>query len=145
MKRLGNTYMAELSENQIEKLLQNYLTRMLEEDKRDRDQKRNSWTNLDDHAEAMAHLQHDCYRELAIGNFSRVLGAVDRLLQKERIELERDGISYERLCREMLKVMINYLEIDIRRTRLDYSMDDLPFPEFLPAEEMGKAPPHEPR
>ncbi|MGD8372409.1 MAG: hypothetical protein PVI19_12740 [Syntrophobacterales bacterium] len=137
--------MAELSENQIEKLLQDYLAKMLEEDKRNRNQGENSWTNLDDHADATAHLQHDCYRELAIGNFSRVLGAVDRLIRQEGIELKRDGISYEKLCREMLKVMINYLEIDIRRTRLDYSTDDLPFPEFLPAEEMGKAPPHEAR
>lgn len=137
--------MAELSENQIEKLLQNYLAKMLEEDKRDSNQGENSWTNLDDHADAMAHLQHDCYRELAIGNFSRVLGAVDRLLRQEKIKLERGGMSYEKLCREMLKVMINYLEIDIRRTRLDYSTDDLPFPEFLPAEEMGKAPPHDAR
>jgi hypothetical protein len=137
--------MAELSENQIEKLLQNYLAKMLEEDKRDSNQGENSWTNLDDHADAMAHLQHDCYRELAIGNFSRVLGAVDRLLRQEKIKLERGEMSYEKLCREMLKVMINYLEIDIRRTRLDYSTDDLPFPEFLPAEEMGKAPPHDAR
>lgn len=137
--------MAELSENQIEKLLQNYLAKMLEEDKRDSNQGENSWINLDDHADAMAHLQHDCYRELAIGNFSRVLGAVDRLLRQEKIKLERGGMNYEKLCREMLKVMINYLEIDIRRTRLDYSTDDLPFPEFLPAEEMGKAPPHDAR
>lgn len=137
--------MAELSENQIEKLLQNYLAKMLEEDKRDSNQGENSWINLDDHADAMAHLQHDCYRELAIGNFSRVLGAVDRLLRQEKIKLERGEMSYEKLCREMLKVMINYLEIDIRRTRLDYSTDDLPFPEFLPAEEMGKAPPHDAR
>ncbi|NIU09106.1 MAG: hypothetical protein GWN81_09710, partial [Phycisphaerae bacterium] len=84
--------MAELSENQIEKLLQNYLAKMLEQDKRDSNQGENSWTNLDDHADAMAHLQHDCYRELAIGNFSRVLGAVDRLLRQEKIKLERGGM-----------------------------------------------------
>jgi hypothetical protein len=30
-----------------------------------------------------------------------------------------------------MKVMINRLEIEMRRTRLDYSLDDLPFPEIL--------------
>jgi hypothetical protein len=66
--------------------------------------------------------------ELAIGNYSRATGAVDRLLAEKGLELDRDGLSYKKVCRGMMQVMINHLEIDMRRTRLDYSLDDLPFP-----------------
>mgnify|MGYP001556850935 FL=1 len=90
-----------------------------------------SWSaevGLDEHVDAMANLQHDCRMELAICNYSRATGAVDRLLAEKGIELDRDGPSYKKVCRGMMQVMINYLEIDMRRTRLDYSLDDLPFP-----------------
>jgi hypothetical protein len=53
------------------------------------------------------------------------------LLAENGIKLDQDGRSYKNLCREMMKVMINYLEIDIRRTRLDHSLEDLPFPEIV--------------
>jgi len=127
----GEKGMAELTDTQIKALLQGYLKQVLEEDERNRvlggkscrDEKR-----LDDHVDAMAYLQHDCHRELAIGNTSRAIGAVNRLLVEKGIELDCDGLSYENLCREMMKVIINHLEIDIRRTRLDYSLDNLPFP-----------------
>ena len=129
--------MVELTENQIENMLQNYLKKMMEEDERDRNQGGKNWIDPDDHVDDMVHLQHDCYRELAIGNLSRAFGAVDRLLQEKKIKLQRDGLSYEKLCREMMKVMINYLEIEIRRTRRDYTLDDLPFPELLRPRNMG--------
>ena len=128
---------AELTDAKILAMLRSYLRLMLEEHENSRVQGNKSWTNneqLDDHIEAMAYLQHDCYRELAVGNFSRAIGAVGRLLEEQGLELERSGPVYEKLCREMIKVKINYLEIDIRRTRLDYSLDDLPFPEFFPLE-----------
>ncbi len=123
--------MAELTDSQIRALLQGYLKQVLEEDERNRvlggkscrDEKR-----LDDHVDAMAYLQHDCHRELAIGNTSRATGAVNRLLVEKGIALDCDGLSYKKLCREMMKAMINHLEIDIRRTRLDYSLENLPFP-----------------
>ena len=123
--------MAELTDAQIQELLRSYLTKILEEDERDRAIGKKSWATeegLDDHVDEMAHLQHYCRMELAIGNHSRATGAVDRLLAEKEIELDRDGLSYKRLCRGMMQVMINHLEIDMRRTRLDYSLDDLPFP-----------------
>lgn len=123
--------MAEFSDTQIKALLQSYLQQILEEDERNRVLGRKGWkdeADLDEHVDAMAYLQHDCYRELAIGNYSRATGAVDRLLVEKGIELDRDSLSYKKLCREMMKVMINRLEIDIRRTRLNYSLDNLPFP-----------------
>ena len=123
--------MAELTDIQIKTLLQDHLKQIIEKDERDRVLGKKGWRDeedLADHVDAMAYLQGDCSRELAIGNYSRVSGAVDRLLVEKGIELDRDGLSYTKLCREMMKVMINYLEIDIRRTRLDYSLDDLPFP-----------------
>ena len=123
--------MAELTDTQIKALLRNYLRKILEEDENKRALGKKSWTakeGLDDHVDAMAYLQHDCERELAIGNYSRATGAVDRLLAEKGIELDRDGLSYKKVCRGMLQVMINHLEIGIRRTRLDYSLDDLPFP-----------------
>jgi hypothetical protein len=123
--------MAELTDTQIKALLQSYLKKILEEDEKDRALGRKSWTaeeGLDDHVDAMAHLQHDCRMELAIVNCSRATGAVDRLLAEKGIGLDRDGLSYKKLCRGMMKVMINYLEIDMRRTRFDNSLDDLPFP-----------------
>jgi hypothetical protein len=126
--------MAELTDTQIKTLLQSYLKQILEEDERDRAPGRKSWRDgedLDDHVDAMAYLQHDCHRELAIGNYSRATGAVERLLKEKGIELDRDGVSYRTLCREMMKVMINRLEIDMRRTSLNYSLDDLPFPKIL--------------
>jgi|GEM_PF-864892 len=123
--------MAELTDTQIKALLRSYLKKILEEDERDRALGRKSWTNeegLDEHVDGMAHLQHDCRMELAIGNYSRATGAVDRLLAEKEIELDRDGLSYKKLCRGMMKVMIDHLEIDMRRSRFDYSLDDLPFP-----------------
>jgi len=126
--------MAELSNTQIEALLQSYLEQILDQDERDRALERENWKGKEDpdeHVDAMAYLQHDCRRELAIGNYSRGTGAVDSLLKEREIELDRDGVSYKKLCRGMMKLMINHLEIDIRRTRLDYSLDNLPFPELL--------------
>ena len=126
--------MAELTDSQIKALLQSYLEQMLEADERDGAPGRKSWRggeDLDEHVDAMAYLQHDCHRELAIGNYSRVTGGVECLLVEQGLELDRDGVSYRTLCREMMKVMINRLEIRMRRTRLDYSLDDLPFPEIL--------------
>ena len=123
--------MAELSDTQIKALLRSYFTKILEEDERDRALAGKNWTNearLADHVDEMAHLQHYCRMELAIGNYSRATGAVDRLLAEKGIELDRDGLSYKKVCGGMLQVMINHLEIDMRRTRLDYSLDDLPFP-----------------
>ena len=123
--------MVELTDNQIKALLRSYLKKILEEDGRDRAFGKKSWTDeegLDDHVDGMAYLQHDCQRELAIGNYSRATGAVDRLLAEKKIELDQDGLSYKKLCRGMMKVMIDHLEIDMRRTRHDYSLDDLPFP-----------------
>ena len=125
---------AELTDIEIKELLQRYFKQILEENERDRALGRKSWRDkqdLGDHADAMAYLQHDCQKELAIGNHSRAIGAVDRLLAENGIKLDQDGRSYKNLCREMMKVMINYLEIDIRRTRLDHSLEDLPFPEIV--------------
>ena len=123
-----------MTNTQIKSLLQSYLKQILEEDEKDSAPGKKSWSDgedLDEHVDAMAYLQHDCHRELAIGNYSRATGVVERLLAAKGIELDRDGYSYRTLCREMMKVMINRLEIDMRRTRLDYSLDDLPFPEIL--------------
>jgi hypothetical protein len=116
--------MAELTDTQIKTLLRSYLNRILEEGERERALAKKSWTDeegLDHHVDGLAYLQHDCQRELAIGNYSRATGAVDRLLAEKGIELDRDGLSYKKLCRGMMKVMIDHLEIDMRRTRHDYS------------------------
>jgi hypothetical protein len=126
--------MAELTDAQILTMLQRHLRRILEEDEEDRTQSRKNRKDdedLEDHVDAMAYMQHDCHRELAIGNYSRVTGGVARLLREQGIELNPDGSTYKALCCGMMKVMINYLEVDIRRTRLNYSLDDLPFPEYL--------------
>jgi len=104
--------MAELSNTQIEALLQSYLEQILEQDERERALERKSWKgegDLGEHVDAMAYLQHDCSRELAIGNYSRGTGAVDRLLKEKGVELDRDGVSYKKLCSGMMKVMINHL------------------------------------
>jgi hypothetical protein len=114
--------MAELTDTQIKALLRSYLKKILEKAERDRALGKASWTaeeGLDDHVDAMAYLQHDCERELAIGNYSRATGAVDRLLVEKGIELDRDGLSYKKLCRGMMKVMIEHLEIDMNRARHD--------------------------
>ena len=114
--------MAELTDTQIKALLRSYLKKILEEEERDRALGKKSWTaeeGLDDHVDAMAYLQHDCERELAIGNYSRATGAVDRLLAEKGIELNRDGLSYKKLCRGMMKVMIDRLEDDMNRNRND--------------------------
>jgi hypothetical protein len=110
--------MAELTDTQIKALLRSYVKRILEKDERDRTLGEKRWTadeRLDDHVDAMAYLQHDCERELAIGNYSRATGAVDRLLAEKGIDLDRDGLSYKKLCRGMMKVMIDRLDVDINR------------------------------
>ena len=112
--------MAELTDTQIKALLRSYLKKILEEDERDRALGKKSWTaeeGLDDHVDAMAYLQHDCERELAIGNYSRATGAVDRLLAEKGIELDLDSLSYKKLCRGMMQVMIAHLQIDMKQSR----------------------------
>ena len=114
--------MAELTDTQITAMLRSYLKKILAEDERDRALGKKNWTaeeGLDEHVDAMAYLRHDCERELAIGNYSRATGAVDRLLAEKEIELDRDGLSYKKLCRGMMKVMIEHLEIDMKRNRND--------------------------
>ena len=114
--------MAELTDTQIEALLLSYLKKISAENKRDRALGKKNWTaeeGLDEHVDAMAYLRHDCERELAIGNYSRVFGAVDRLLVEKAIELDRDGLSYKKLCHGMMKVMIEHLETEMNRTRSD--------------------------
>lgn len=117
-----NKGMAELSDTQIKALLRFYLKRILQEDERDRAAGKKGWTDergLADHVDAMSYLHHDCQRELAIGNYSRATGAVDRLLAEKGVELDRDGLSYKKLCRGMMKVMIAHLKIDMNRARRD--------------------------
>ena len=112
--------MAKLTDTQINALLRSYLSGMLADDERERALGRKSWIveeGLDDHVDYMAYLQHDCERELAIGNYSRATGAVDRLLAEKGIELDRDGLSYRKLCRGMMKVMIEHLKIEMKRER----------------------------
>ena len=112
--------MTELADTQIEELLQSYLKRLLREDERDRalgKKSRKADEGLDDHVDAMSYLQYDCERELAIGNYSRATGAVDRLLDEKGIELDRDGLSYRKLCHGMMQVMIEYLKIDMKLHR----------------------------
>ena len=107
--------MAELTDTQIKALLWSYLKKILEEDEKNRALGKKSWAAeeaLADHVDAMAYLQHDCERELAIGNYSRATGAVDRLLAEKGIKLDRDGLSYKKLCRGMMEVMIEHLEIE---------------------------------
>ena len=114
--------MTELNDTQIKALLRGYLTRILADDERDRALRKKRWTTeggCDDHVDAMAYLQHDCERELAIGNYSRATGAVDRLLAEKGIKLDRDGLSYRKLCRGMMKVMIEHLQIEMNRTLND--------------------------
>ena len=85
--------MAELSDTQIKALLRSYFTKILEDDERDRALARKKWTDearLADHVDEMAHLQHYCRMELAIGNYSRATGAVERLLAEQGIELARN-------------------------------------------------------
>jgi hypothetical protein len=134
--------MAEFSETQIEELLRDYLDTVLEKDEQERvpaEQRSSEREDLGTHVEPMAYMQDDCCRELAVGNHSRATGAVDRLLEEKEIPLDRDGASYNRLCREMMKVMINRLEIEMRRSLRHHSLENLPFPEFSPSASTSKA------
>jgi hypothetical protein len=122
--------MGELNNTQIEALLMSYFEQILKMDARERTAEPKRYQGeeeLEDHVRTIASIQHDCRRELAVGNHSRVTGTVDSLLKEKGIELHRDGMSYNKLCDGMMKVMINYLEVDMRRTRLNYSLDNLPF------------------
>jgi hypothetical protein len=126
--------MGELNNTQIEALLMSHFEQILKMDARERTAEPKSYQgerDLEDHVRTMASLQQDCRRELAVGNYSRVTGTVDRLLKEKGIELDRDGTSYNRLCGGMMKIMINYLEVDMRRTRMNYSLDNLPFAKLL--------------
>lgn len=128
--------MSELTDRQVQCLLRDYLKRVLEMDDHRRvigRKDRPEGEVLDTHTDGMAYVRDDCYRELAIGNHSRAKGAVNRLLEEKGITLDRDGVHYNKLCRAMMKAMINHLEIDMRRSRRDYSLEDLPFPEFSPS------------
>ena len=126
--------MAGLSSDDIKKLIREHVSKVLEEDEeyrvlglgpKDRDQ-------LDLHVENVSLLKSDYMEELALNEYKNMKGHVDVLLEEKQVALDRGGSSYKLLCREMLKAVINLLEIEGRRCQSDYSFEALPFPELLP-------------
>jgi hypothetical protein len=124
----------ELTDGEIKRLLRNHFKELLDEDEKKRVlHKRTEYDIYESRdSEAISLVQTDCMEELARSDHSRVTSYVDGFLEDKSIELDRDSFSYKKLCREMLKLTVNHLEVELRRHSLDYSLGNLPFPDLSP-------------
>jgi integrase len=131
--RRGGIAVAGLSSEDIKGLIQGHVKRMLEEDEEYRalGVGPKDLEELDDHMENVSLLKSDYMEHLALSDYGNVNSHVDDLLEEQGIAVDRAGLNYKLFCREMLKAVINLLEVDIRRSQSDYSLEALPFPELL--------------
>lgn len=111
-----------LSTEQLQSLLDQYLRKALDDDEDRRlSSDRIDPDDLDDEIEAISFLKSDRREELAVSDYYNISHSVDEVLKEHSIELDKESKSYQKLCRELLKVDIKILEIAEKRTVGDYS------------------------
>lgn len=117
--------MSELSQSEIQALMNKYLKEILEEseDERVRTSKPMNLDKLDDHLEALSHLYTDAREDLALNDYRRISRYVDDFINENSLKVEKDEKAYRILCREMLKVHVKALEVEKNHSVGDYSDD----------------------
>lgn len=136
--------MSELFREQVNQLLNQTLKQLLEEDEEHRVTRRRvvDPEEFDQQLCALTDYLTDYREQLAISDYSQIADYVDKLiLEPNDLEIARDSDEYKKLCRELLKVMIQVHEIAKKRELGDYSYEI----EYLPeGKGQGQQPKQEP-
>lgn len=126
IKLLRNSVpMQELTEHQIQKLLNRHLAEALQESEQSRiaSTKRPKLDDLEDTANSYSYVESDYREGLATHDYRRVYNSVDTLLEEQGFQVDKKSDSYKKLCREMMKINIRYLQTERKRLFGDYSGD----------------------
>ncbi len=111
-----------LSEEQIQTLLDQHLRKALNDDEERRVSAdcidRN---DLDDELETISFIKSDLREELSLNDYQGITPHVDDFLKDNKVKLDKKSKSYTKLCRELLKVNIKILDTVEKRTVGDYS------------------------
>jgi len=118
----------ELSEDDLHKLMQQYFRQTLEEDERSRVMEDAPLPREVLLEELQGHeYSEECLSDaLASCNYESVIQPVERLLLANGIELDPQGYSFKKLCREMLKAQMGVLQVLKKRGMGDYSLNGHP-------------------
>jgi integrase len=113
-----------LSEAQIQSLLDQHLRQSLNDDEERRlSANRIDRDDLDDELETISFIKSDLKEELAVNDYEGISSHVDDLLKELNVKPDKKSENYKKLCRELLKVNIKILDTVEKRTVGDYSSD----------------------
>ena len=113
-----------LSEAQIQSLLDQHLRQSLNDDEERRiSANRIDRDDLDDELETIIFIKSDLKEELAVNDYEGISSHVDDLLKELNVKPDKKSENYKKLCRELLKVNIKILDTVEKRTVGDYSRD----------------------
>ena len=113
-----------LSEAQIQSLLDQHLRQSLNDDEERRvSANRIDPDDLDDELETISFIKSDLKEELAVNDYEGISSHVDDLLKELNVKPDKKSENYKKLCRELLKVNIKILDTVEKRTVGDYSSD----------------------
>ncbi len=111
-----------LSETQIQSLLDQHLRKALSDDEKRRiSGGRIDPDNLDDELEALSFIKSDFREGLALNDYEGIIPHVDDLLKENKVTLDKKSDNYKKFCRELLKVSIKILDVVEKRSIGDYS------------------------
>lgn len=115
-------HMQDLTDKQIQQLLDQYLKQSLadSEESRANASKPMSEEDVEDHEDLLSGLAADSRRDLATNNYKRVRKYADELLEDHNLTVAKESSSYNKLCREMLKTLVQFYEIEGKRAFGDY-------------------------
>ena len=122
-----------LSAQQLQSILNQYLLKVLEddEDKRVVAEYLNP-DDIDEELEAIDYLKSDLREELACADYDGISTYAETLLKEHEIKPDKDSKVYKKLCRELLKVHLQVLDIAKKRTVGDYSDEVISVPLSYP-------------
>jgi len=128
-RSLRNGSMAELTNDQIQSLADQWLKQVLDEAEVDRIHPRSkplSIDNVDDREDVLGMVQLEAREQLGTNNYSQVSNHVDIFLRDNpELPIEKESLEYRQLSREVLKRFVEYCRVEMKRNKGDYS-DELP-------------------
>ena len=118
-----------LSAQQLQDILKQYLLKVLEDDEDKRiENEYLTPDDIDEELEAIDYLKSDVREELACADYDGIQTYADTLLKEHEITPDKDSKIYKKLCREILKVHQRVLNIAEKRTIGDYSDEVISVP-----------------
>jgi integrase len=126
--------MAELSQEKIRATMRELIRKVLKtsEEKKALGEGPKDLAGLNEWLRTREGIKAQYLQELNLQDYTRAAFLLDKLLEREKIVLDKESLSYKALCREFLKGMIVVAELTLRRAQGNYGTDGVPFPEFLP-------------